>query len=335
MPLLLGIVGCGAITESLHLPAAALQKEIAVACLIDVSPGLAANMASKFGVARAVSSLADCAELDAVLLATPPHIRVPLVEQAVSMGLHVLAEKPLGNSWIDCEAQIHAAKAAGRILAAAHVYRFWPSRQRIFDAVRTQEFGKVQRIEISQGRPYSWKSVTGYTMQKELVPGGVLINAGIHPLDCLLWWLGDPISFEYQDDAIGGLESNCFLDMQFPEDVHATLKMSRTSELRHYIRIQTDRALIDLPTYSRDHFFVERNGERMKVDCRAEAATDQEHLWPARDQFIDFANAIRLDRPPKITGEEGARVVRLIEDCYRVKKLRSMPKTTPLPGEIW
>jgi predicted dehydrogenase len=334
-PLRLAIIGCGAITESLHLPAAELQKDVAVDCLIDVDPDLARALASKFRVSRMATSLAECIDLDAVLLATPPHVRIPLVQQAVSMGLHVLAEKPLGNTLNDCQAQIDAARSAGIILAAAHVYRFWPSRQRIFDVIRSQEFGKVKRIDISQGKPYSWKSVTGYTMQRELVPGGVLINAGIHPLDSLLWWLGDPVSVDYRDDAIGGLESNCLLDMSFPDEAQATLRMSRTSELRHYIHIRTDRALIDLPTYSRDHFFVERNGERMKVDCRAEAATDQEHLWPARDQFIDFAEAIRLNRPPKITGEEGARVVRLIEDCYRVKKLRPMPQTTPLPGEIW
>ena len=331
----LGIVGCGAITESLHLPAAALQNEVVVNSLVDVDLELAARLASRFGIAQVTSSICDCKDLDAVLIATPPHVRIPLVQQAVSMGLHVLAEKPLGNSWKDCEAQIHAANSAGKILAAAHVYRFWPSRQKIFDAICSQEFGRVQRIDVSQGKPYSWKSVTGYTMQKELVPGGVLINAGIHPLDSLLWWMGDPVSFDYTDDSIGGLESNCFLDMQFAGDIHATLKMSRTSELEHFIHIQTDRGMIDLPTYARDHFFVEQDGVRQKVTCRHKPKTDHEHLCAARDQLIDFAEAIRLNRPPKVSGEEGARVVRLIEECYRTKKQRPLPKMAPVPGELW
>jgi predicted dehydrogenase len=334
MTLNLGVVGCGAITASLHLPAASLQQRCKITCLVDVDTALAGRLAEQFSIARVCATLGECRELDAVLLATPPHVRTPLVQEAVNLGLHVLAEKPLGNSFADCQAQISMAHGANRTLAAAHVYRFWPSRQRIFDAIKSNEFGKVLRIDISQGKPYSWKSVTGYTMQKEFVPGGVLINAGIHPLDCLLWWLGDPVSFDYHDDAIGGLESNCLLDMRFPDEVRATLRMSRTSELKHFIKIQTTEAMIDLPTYARDHFFVERNGARQRVECR-DRADEQEHLWPARDQLIDFANAIEAGRPPKVTGEEGARVIRLIESCYHVKKLRPLPKNAPLPGAVW
>ena len=122
--------------------------------------------------------------------------------------------------------------------------------------------------------------------------------------------------------------------MKFPDGVLATLRMSRTSELKHFIRIQTAEAFIDLPTYSRDHFFVESNGTRQRVECRV-AGGDEEHLWPARDQLIDFADAIESGRPPKVTGEEGARVIQLIEACYMAKKRRPLPKFAPVPGVLW
>ncbi len=267
-PLRLAIIGCGAITESLHLPAARLQDQLVVVALVDVDIAIAKRLAHAFHVPQYAATLDDCENIDAVLLATPPHVRVSLVKQAVEKGYHVIAEKPLGNQAKDCELQIAAAHESRKVFAAAHLYRFWPSRQRIFEVIQSEQYGKVRRIDVSQGKPYSWKSVTGYTMQKELVPGGVLINAGIHPLDCLLWWLGDPTETKYVDDAIGGLESNCLLSMTFEKGREASLRMSRTSELEHFIRIQTSDALIDLPTYARHHFFCRAGIEPRESDLR-------------------------------------------------------------------
>jgi predicted dehydrogenase len=71
------------------------------------------------------------------------------------------------------------------------------------------------------------------------------------------------------------------------------------------------------------------------VQCEFCDGTGAEHLWPARDQLIDFAQAITQGRPPKVTGEEGSRVIRLIEQCYAMKKQRPLPGLAPIPGAMW
>jgi predicted dehydrogenase len=331
----MAVIGCGAIADSLHLPASRWQRQVTITCVIDRDETLARALAERYDIPRHGTGLEDCLDVDAVLLATPPHTRVELVREAADRGWHILAEKPIANSTAECLAQVEAANTARVMFAAAHVYRFWASRQRIHEIIRDHEYGDVVRVTVSQGKPYSWKSVTGYTVRKELVPGGVLINAGIHPLDSLLWWLGDPIDVEYHDDALGGLESNFQLRMTFASGTVARLRMSRTTELRHMIRIETTDAVLELPTYATDHFFLIRGGNTQRIACGEKCDSGPEHLRPACQQFMDFAQAVAGRGPPRVSGEEGTRVIRLIERCYQLKRTRPLPAVTPAPGELW
>lgn len=333
MSLRLGIIGCGAIVDELHLPALQQIDDIETVVLVDANEKQAKQLAGKYSVPKFGTSIDQFANaLDAVLIATPPHVKEAVTVQAFELGLHVLAEKPLANYVSECDAMTATAQKANRIFAVGHFYRFWPNRMRIKEAMETEEFGKVEHVFISQGKPYSWNSVSGYTVRREMVPGGVLINAGIHPLDILLWWCGDPVSFNYRDDSIGGLESNCEIEMTFPNGVESLFRMSRTCKLNDIMRIQTDRCTIEVPTYTRDYFYVIESGTKREVRCIEEETS---HLFPAIEQFRDFASAVNSGHAPKVNGPEGTRVIQVIEDCYRAKRLRSLPELAPLPGAVW
>lgn len=327
----LGIIGCGAITAKLHLPAAKRARGIEVVALVDAVAQNASDLAAEFRIPHACTRLDDCPQIDGVLIATPPHARVDIVNQAARLGWHILAEKPLGNSTKDCRTQIEATQRAGVTFAAGHVYRFWPSRERIRELILNKTHGELLHIECTQGQPYSWKSVTGYTMLRSLVPGGVLINAGIHPLDTLIWWNSDPITFEYWDDAIGGLESNYLLRMKFSDGSTADLKQSRTTVLANEIWLTFENAKIRLPTYSRDHYYYTDQNKTEKV----QVCSPLSEIEPATRQLEDFAAAIEERRPPKVTGPDGTRVIELIEKCYLAKKGRPLPRKAPTPGDVW
>src|SRR4029453_5405760 len=47
-----------------------------------------------------------------------------------------------------------------------------------------------------------------------------------HCLDLLTWWLGVPTSITYADDALGGVEANCRVDLRFGA-VRAAVRLSR------------------------------------------------------------------------------------------------------------
>ncbi len=334
MTVRLAIVGCGLMTQQTHLPAAMRCNGLHVTTLVDSNLERAQSLAAQFGVNHVGRTVAEIAEAaDAALIVTPPHVRVEVVAEAFAHGLHVLSEKPLANTVADCEAlQKLSAQHPTLIAAGAHVYRFWQSRRWVFDGLRDGSLGKPLRATVAQGNPYTWKSASGYSVLKELVPGGVLINAGIHPLDSLLWWFGDAQRIQYHDDALGGLESNADIRLGFPGGVETHIRMSRTSRFRHAIEIETTTCTLELPTYSRHRIDVVRGKSRESIVVGDES---EDVLVPAVSQLEDFARAVRTGSAPAVDFQEATRAVRLVEECYRIKRARPLPAIAPLPGEVW
>ena len=329
----IAIVGCGAIAEAIHVPAALAVNTVDLVALVDSDLGRARCLAGQFGIARTAGTVGELVDaVDAVMLATPPHIRPALAQQAFEHGLHVLCEKPMANTVAECDAIIEASRRAERVLGVAHVYRFRPSRMAIKELIDGGSLGQVHSVAVSQGKPYTWEAASGYTVRREMVPGGVLINAGIHPLDTLLWWFGEPADFDYEDDALGGLESNVRMALRFNSGIVARLRQSRTCNLPHEIRVEADNGTVVLPTYSTSEYELLRDGCREARRCAGESygAAQCEQA-----QLRDFAESITMGRSPRVGGEEGKRVIELIERCYKAKRARPLPNRVPQPGATW
>ena len=329
----LAIVGCGAIAEEMHAPAAVSLDDVELVALVDTDLERAGGLADQFAgvkTARSIGEVAD--DISAVILATPPHVRPQLAEEAFSLGLHVFCEKPLANTVSECERITDAAGRAGRVLAVGHLYRFWPSRAGIRDLLSQNGLGKIRSVTVEQGKPYSWQPVSGYTFRRDMVSGGVLLNAGIHLLDSLLWWLGDPVDLTYEDDSLGGLESNVRLAAQFTGDVSGELRLSRTCNLTNEICIEGEDATLTTAVNSVTTYWLSRDGAKRLCRC----ADDTDEYPPhARDQLSDFVASVISGRPPRVSGMEGTRVIRLVEDCYAQKRARPLPLRAPSPGMTW
>src|SRR5215210_5119202 len=93
----IGLIGCGAISEALHLPGLAMHpKIIASAVCIDPNLSRAKAMATKFGAARAVARYDEVIDsLDGAIVAVPPALHYPVTMDLVAAGIHTLCEKPL------------------------------------------------------------------------------------------------------------------------------------------------------------------------------------------------------------------------------------------------
>jgi predicted dehydrogenase len=330
MTLRLAIVGCGAIAEQMHIPAAQSAADIELTAVVDADADRARRTAAQYGIARCGTTIAEIADaVDAVVLCTPPHVRPQIAEQAFAAGLHVMCEKPFANTVTDCDRIIAASQRAQKKLAVAHIFRFWPSRKAVKDIIDSEEFGKVLSVTATQGNPYSWGSVTGYNMRPGMVPGGVLFDAGIHPLDTLLWWFGKPTIVDYQDDALGGLESNVRLTLSFPSVPEVRFRQSRTAPMTNEFRLHFEDATVVLSNYSPRQMQIVQVGVT-KVRHAADEGVD--HTICERNQLLDFTSSIAEDREPAITGAAARKVIELVENCYQFHAARSIPNMAPLPG---
>ena len=243
------IIGGGAIADSTHLPAAKALVGVDRIVLAELNPVQKEKLAKKHGLIHTVSDYHDALSLcDACIICTPPHVRNAILKDCIAAGKHVLCEKPLSPSSAETKAILESAPD-DLTIGMCHTYRFYPSRREARELVRSGFFGDSPVVTINEGFPSNWPTVSGYCFKKELVPGGALYDNGIHSLDFLLWCFGEPKEIIYQDDAMGGLESNLTIDFQF-DNAKAFYKLSRTRELSNTIVIEGNGHRVELGIFS-------------------------------------------------------------------------------------
>jgi predicted dehydrogenase len=129
-----GVIGCGLIAQSKHLPLLReLPERFDVEVLCDISPGALEFCGERwFPGARRVERWEDAlgAPLDAVFVLTPGS-HSPVAMAAAEAGLHVFVEKPVALSSAEGAAMCDAADAAGVCLMAGYMKRYDPAYEEL------------------------------------------------------------------------------------------------------------------------------------------------------------------------------------------------------------
>lgn len=85
--------------------------------------------------------------LRAVVIASPPESHVPLGLAALSAGLDVFVEKPLGPSTAEARLLVETAEQSAAILMVGHILEYHPYLQAIHGVTRTGILGPIHRFE--------------------------------------------------------------------------------------------------------------------------------------------------------------------------------------------
>ena len=231
----------------------------------------------------------------------------------------MLCEKPLSPSSANTKA-ILAEAPEGLTIGMCHTYRFYPSRREARSLIQSGFFGDNPVITINEGLPSNWPTVSGYNIKKELVPGGALYDNGIHSLDFLIWCFGEPKEIVYQDDAMGGLESNLTIDFQF-DKAKAIYRLSRTIELSNTIVVEGNGHKAELGIFEKGKY---------KLDGE-ERICEEKVVNLGVAQLSNFLDAAACKEQLVCPVSDGLAVIETLERCYAQKKTQSFEKH-PLGG---
>src|SRR6202166_3379598 len=151
------------------------------------------NFAAKYGCRPAASYEAMLAEpgIEAIINTTPNDVHLSTTSAAAAAGKHVFLDKPIANTIADGRAITEACRKAGVVLALGYQRR----RESQFRWIRRQieegAFGRLVNAEANISRDRlgqvdlaSWR----YTAKG--MPGGVMLQIGIHYTDVLEYLLG-------------------------------------------------------------------------------------------------------------------------------------------------
>jgi predicted dehydrogenase len=315
------IVGCGAVTEILHLPALA-RLGITPAALIDRDAGRAEELAAAFGVA-AVGSTIDEVQLpiEAALVATPPATHRQISIELMRRGAHVLVEKPLALSVAEGEEMMKTAADAGVTLSVGLMRRYLAGARWVRAALAAGAIGSIETFRFVEGGRYNWPIATDSSFRRESAGGGVLIDTGAHTLDLLQWWLGDTRVLEYRDDSHGGVEADCRIELELPSSARGTVELSRTRSLSNTawisgehgsfeVSLIDNRVVSDPPAIARQTF----------VELRADRLPDQPFDELFVGQFEAWLRTIAGDGDDAVPASEALATMRLVADCYASRR---------------
>lgn len=322
------VIGCGANAAINHLPVIAASRHIEPAVLVDTSIQRAEDLARKYGVPAVVADYREIEGMaEAAIVALPNDLHAPVTIELLYRGIHVLVEKPMALTTAECDAMIQAAKQSGATLAVGLEFRFLSDSDFIKQVLVAGLLGRITKVDLSLGLVFNWPVESTYLFDKERAGGGVLMDLGAHVIDLLLWWMGDYESVGYADDAMGGVESNCAIQVKFANGAAATVEISRTRNLRNSCIFTGSRGRLEIELWSENpqlrlelnghhaHLSGWLGGDGVVLDCgRA-----------LERQIEDFAEAIQNGREPIVSGHEGRRAIQFIESCYRDRRRLEEP----------
>ncbi len=194
-PIRVGVIGTG-FGATVHLPALAYLPETEVVAICSRRPDRALAAALDYGIP---SHLTDYRELvrdpgvEAVVVASPPHLHHQMSLAALEAGKHVLCEKPMARNLAEARDMVKIADRVGVVAMVNHQLRFLPVRARIKELIDEAYIGEPHAATLTVHRsslndPY--ERPFGWLMEQEKA-GGMLGAVGSHHVDALRWWFGE------------------------------------------------------------------------------------------------------------------------------------------------
>jgi UDP-N-acetyl-2-amino-2-deoxyglucuronate dehydrogenase len=354
-PVRTAVIGCGKVGQ-IHAAALATLPESRFVAACDADLGRAQAFASRYGIQPfdSVKQLLNRSGVEAVMVCTPhPLHQQPCVEAAAA-GVHVLVEKPMAATLAACDAMLHAARESGIKLGIVSQRRLFDPVQRMKAAI---DAGKIGQPVLGAFSMFSWRDEAYYRSDPwrgkwATEGGGVLVNQSPHQLDLLQWFLGeiDEVSgywanlnhpyIEVEDTATAmirfksGALGSVVTSLSQKPGIYTKVHIHGASGAS--VGVQTDSGATfvagmtsiaeppvnDLWTIPGEEqllatFVAEDRRRFQEID-----ATTHYHAL----QIQDFLHAIREDRPPLVTGEQGRVVVEMFTAIYRSNESRRAVK---------
>ncbi len=199
-----GIIGCGGIAVSKHIPALRSCGDLCtLTAFCDPSPERAEYARAAAGAAGAKcytdyrALLAD-PEVDLVHICTPNVFHSEIAVAAFEAKKHVYVEKPMSHCAAEAERMTAAWRASGMCFTVGNNARFRPEVQNLHAQCRQGGLGEIyfaRAIAVRRRGVPTW----GVFANKALQGGGPLIDIGTHALDLALWCMDN-----FEVDSVSG-----------------------------------------------------------------------------------------------------------------------------------
>src|SRR5919108_5807577 len=262
------------------------------------------KFAAKYGC-RAVHSydeILDDRSIVAIINTTPNSVHRETTLAAAQAGKHVFLDKPIANTIDDARAITEACRKAKVVLALGYQRR----RESHFRYIKEKigEFGKLVNAEANISRDRLGKiDLSSWRYSAEGMPGGVMLQIGIHYTDVLEYLIGPiaAVSGRFVRLVLPGDNPDvASLVLEHENGALSTLNASYASASEYYL----------MNIYGKEATAYYDMFQGLRVLARG--TTSVEPVACKKNDTIveeleEFARAVRGDGEPEMDGERGTR----------------------------
>jgi predicted dehydrogenase len=187
-----GVLGAGMIADMEMIPAIKSIENAELVSIMSRNEEKVKGLSSKHNIPRYYTDIDEFLrdpELDAVYVATAPHLHCEQTIQAAEHGKHVLCEKPMALAVEQCEKMIEAFNKAGVKLMIGCMMRFQPAHVKTKEIIDAGFLGRMILIRM-QGSFY-YPPAENWRLDPKIAGGGALHDMGIHCIDLMRFFAGD------------------------------------------------------------------------------------------------------------------------------------------------
>lgn len=320
-----GILGAGKIADRQMAPAIQTAQDQRLVAVMGRDAQKTQAFARKYDVTRVYTDvetfLADPA-IDAVYVATPPHLHAEQTMRVAEHGKHILCEKPLALNTAQAQQMIDACRANGVQLMVCYYQRYNARHQQIKRLLLDDAIGQVTALRINFSDYFPPQP--GYWHHNPAISGGgPLMDLGVHCIDLVRYLCGPVVEVAAMVDTLAAdsaVEDTATLLLKLASGAHAVVTAHwstanfEPNQANALEIFGTHGTIQSAPIQAKDSAGSLRLITATGVqDFSVGAAGQRPHVA----LLEDFAAALARGAPAPISGEEGLAGLAVVAAAYQ------------------
>lgn len=253
----------------------------------------------------------DNPDIDIIYVVLPNHLHAAYTIRGFEAGKHVICEKPMAVSVMECDEMIAAAEKAGRSLSIGYRLQYDPYNLEMVRLAKEKVYGELKTINAA----FSIMPQKGeWRLDKTIAGGGPLMDVGIYCLQAVCYITGmEPVAVTAQTFPVS--DTGKFIDieeaiewqMEMPGGLVAACRTSYTEDTG-FLKVTAANGWFELnPSYN-------YNGLQLKTSDGKKF--DLPPFSQQAKQLDGIAQSIKNNQPSKVPGQMGRRDMKIIASIY-------------------
>jgi UDP-2-acetamido-3-amino-2,3-dideoxy-glucuronate N-acetyltransferase len=308
----------------------------ALSMICDSQADTLRSLGEQYPESRTVTSYAEVLRDDgiqAVAIATPAETHGIMVREALLADKDVFVEKPLCLSVDDGRSLVELARERGRILMVGHLLWYHPAILKLKELIDSGELGRIQYI-------YSNRLNLGKIRREE----NILWSFAPHDISVILGLLGETpnaVSAQGGNYLHAQIADTTVTLLSFPSGVKAHIFVSWLHPFKEQkLVVVGDRkmALFD-DVEKKDKLLLYPHSIQWKGQIPIANRADAQPVEiltnePLREECLHFLKSVRTRREPRTDGDEGLRVLSVLQQCQQALEVQARAPIKPVRATI-